>query len=166
MTCCKKIPILQFDRGDLVKLVNLSTRGKKVFAKRYNLDNWKSLPLITNYKFSYLLENELPHLLNTFKNLNKIHTEFKGIKSSYLSVLNPKSSIPWHKDMSTDVFCNSFLTSLKTENSFIEFEGDKKYTYQTGCSYVIRSAINHRILNLSDDIRITLCTTPTENPYV
>ena len=92
--------------------------------------------------------------------------EFKGIKSSYISVLDPKSSIPWHKDMSSDVFCKSFLTSIKTENSFIEFEGDRKYTYKPGFSYVIRSANNHRILNLSDDIRITLCTTPTENPYV
>jgi hypothetical protein len=68
--------------------------------------------------------------------------------------------------MSTDVFSNSFLTSIKTEKSFIEFENDKKYTYNQGYSYVIRSAIKHRILNLSDDIRITICTTPTENPYV
>lgn len=166
MTCCKKIPVLQFNRGDIVKLIDLATRGKKVFSKRYNLENWYSLPLIEDYKYSYLLKNELPYLWYTFDLLNNFYTEFKGIKSSYISVLDPKSSIPWHKDLSTDVFCDSFLTSIKTENSFIEFEGDKKYTYEPGFSYVIRSAINHRILNLSDDIRITICTTPTENPYV
>lgn len=165
MTHCKKIPIPQFNRGDIVKLIDLATRGKKVFTSRYNLDNWYSLTLIDNYDYSQVLK-ELPFLRYTYDQLNNFHTEFKGIKSSYLSILNPKSSIPWHKDMSTDVFCNSFITSIKTENSFIEFDGDKKYTYDPGYSYVIRSAISHRILNLSDDIRITICTTPTENPYV
>lgn len=165
MTHCKKIPIPQFNRGDIVKLIDLATRGKKVFSSRYNLDNWYSLTLINNYDYSQVLK-ELPFLWYTYDQLNNFHTEFKGIKSSYLSILNPKSSIPWHKDMSTDVFCNSFITSIKTEKSFIEFEGNKKYTYDPGYSYVIRSAISHRILNLSDDIRITICTTPTENPYV
>ena len=166
MTHCKKIPILKFDLGDTDKLISLATKGKKVFSTRYNLGNWSSLSLIDDYKYSYLLKKELPNLYQVFEQLNTEYTELKGIKSSYISVLAAKSSIPWHKDMSTDVFCDSFLTSVKTENSFIEFENDKKYTYEPGYSYIIRSAIQHRILNLSDDIRITLCTTPTENPYV
>ena len=166
MTHCKKIPILKFNCGDIKKLTDLSIRGKKIFTKRYNIHNWYSLPLIEDYQYSYIVKNELPFLWWTFEQLNNISKEFKGIKSSYLSVLDPKSSIPWHTDMSTDVFCDSFLTSVKTENSFIEFENGKKHTYETGYSYVIRSAVKHRILNLSDDIRITICTTPTENPYV
>jgi len=166
LTYCKQIPIPQFNRGDIVKLIDLATKGKKIFSNRYNLNNWYSLSLIEDYKYSRLLTDNLPYLWYTFDQLNNFYTEFKGIKSSYISVLDPKSSIPWHKDMSSDVFCKSFLTSIKTENSFIEFEGDRKYTYKPGFSYVIRSANNHRILNLSDDIRITLCTTPTENPYV
>lgn len=165
MTCCKKIPLPKFNLGDTEKLLYLATNGRKVFSKRYNLENWKSFPIITNYKYSYLLKNELPSLLESFETLNSLK-DFKGIRSSYISILNPRSSIPWHRDMSTDIFCNAFLTSIKTTHSFIEFENDKKYYYESGCSYVIRSAISHRILNLSDDIRITLCTTPTENPYV
>lgn len=165
MTYCKKIPIPKFNLEDLNKLIYLSTKGKKVFSNRYNLNNWNSLPIITNYKYSYLLENELPNLLKSFEQLNSLDC-FKGIKSSYISVLEPKSSIPWHKDLSTDVFCDAFLTSIKTTHSFIEFENNKKYYYEPGCSYIIRSAINHRILNLSNEIRITLCTLPTENPYV
>ena len=41
-----------------------------------------------------------------------------------------------------------------------------KYTYEDGYSYIFRSGISHRILNFNDDLRITLCTTPEENPYV
>jgi hypothetical protein len=166
LTCCKEIPIIKFNCGDIKKLNNLAINGKKIFSTRYNINSWYSLPLIDNYKYTSIVRKQLPCLWWTFEQLNNVHTEFKGIKSSYLSVLNPRSSIPWHKDMSTDVFSNSFLTSIKTEKSFIEFENDKKYTYNQGYSYVIRSSIKHRILNLSDDIRITICTTPTENPYV
>ena len=58
------------------------------------------------------------------------------------------------------------ITSLVTDNSFIEFEEDKKYTYKTGYSYLIKSGVKHRILNLNDSNRYTLCVTPEDNPYV
>ena len=40
-----------------------------------------------------------------------------------------------------------------------------KYTYKNGYSYIFRAGFSHRVLNLNDDLRITLCTTPEENPY-
>lgn len=164
MTCCKKIPIPDLNISDLDTIQNMYLNGKKVFNSRYNLPNWRSLYLINDYKQNSLY-HKLPNIRNWLIYIEDNYLEFKGIKNCYLSILEPKSSIPWHTDMSTDVFNDSFLTSLKTKNSFIEFENDKKYTYKTGSSYVIRSAVSHRILNLSNEIRITLCTTPTENPY-
>ena len=85
----------------------------------------------------------------------------------YISILLPKSSIPWHVDMQDISYFNkAILTSLSTKNSFIEFENDVKYVYKTGYSYLIKSGVKHRILNLSDQNRIMICTTPKENKYV
>ena len=61
----------------------------------------------------------------------------------------------------TESFAPAAIT-LSTDDSFIEFENDKKYTYKTGYSYLIRSG-SHRIFNLSDKNRYTLCVTPEEN---
>lgn len=136
---------------------------RKVFINRYNLQNWFSLSFVDNEVESNIVQN-FPSLKKWCDDIKK--SEFKGVRSSYLSVLEPKSSIPWHKDQSTDRFCEAFLTSIKTDKSFIEFRNDKKYTYKTGRSYVIRSAVEHRILNLSEELRYTLCTVTLENPYV
>jgi hypothetical protein len=79
----------------------------------------------------------------------------------------PKNQIPWHVDLQNkEIFSPAAITSLVTDNSFIEFENDKKYTYKTGYSYLIRSGNKHRIINLSDINRYTLCVAPEENPYV
>ena len=78
------------------------------------------------------------------------------IKHCYISVVLPKNQIPWHVDLQNkDVFSPAALTSLVTDNSFIEFEEDKKYTYKTGYSYLIKSGVKHRILNLNDSNRYT-----------
>ena len=95
------------------------------------------------------------------------HTGIKKFKHVYLSVVLPRNQIPWHVDMKdTESFAPAAITSLSTDDSFIEFENDKKYTYKTGYSYLIRSGNRHRIFNLSDKNRYTLCVTPEENPYV
>jgi len=166
LTCCKEIPIptLKLSLSELKRLEFFYRNAKrKVFVNRYNLQNWFSLSFVSNEIESSVIQN-FPSIEKWCSDIKK--SEFKGIKSSYLSVLEPKSSIPWHKDLSTDKFCAAFLTSVKTDKSFIEFKNDKKYTYKTGHSYVIRSAIEHRILNLSDETRYTLCTVALENPYV
>ena len=78
----------------------------------------------------------------------------------------PRNQIPWHVDMQqADVYANSIITSISTANSFIEFENDKQYHYREGYSYLIKSGVKHRIMNLSDEYRVTLCLTPKENPY-
>ena len=63
------------------------------------------------------------------------------------------------------IYSNSIITSISTANSFIEFENDKQYHYREGYSYLIKSGVKHRIMNLSDEYRVTLCLTPKENPY-
>ena len=88
------------------------------------------------------------------------HTGIKKFKHVYLSVVLPRNQIPWHVDMKDkDSFSPAAITSLVTDDSFIEFENDKKYTYKTGYSYLIRSGNRHRIFNLSDKTRYTLCVT-------
>lgn len=159
MTCCKKIPIVKLNISEVEKIKNTYQKGKKLFISRYNLNNWKSITLIDNFNYTKYL-HQFPIIKNWYDCLNL------EIEHAYLSILEPKTSIPWHTDMSTDVFNPTFLTSISTNSSFIEFKNDKKYVYKLGYSYIIRSAIEHRILNLSDDIRITLCSTPRENPYV
>ena len=56
------------------------------------------------------------------------------------------------------------ITALLTDKSFLEVD-NIKYTYKNGYSYIFRAGFSHRVLNLNDDLRITLCTTPEENPY-
>ena len=166
MTCCKEIPVLPLNLplSELKRLEFFYKSAKrKVFINRYNLQNWFSLSFVDNEVESNIVQN-FPSFKKWCDDIKK--SEFKGVRSSYLSVLEPKSSIPWHKDQSTDRFCEAFLTSIKTDKLFIEFRNDKKYTYKTGRSYVIRSAVEHRILNLSEELRYTLCTVTLENPYV
>lgn len=166
MTCCREIPIptLKISPSEIKRLNFFYYKAKrKVFQNRYNLSNWFSLHFIEDQIPSSIVHN-FPSIDDWFTKL--INSDLKGIKECYLSVLEAKTSIPWHKDLNKDVFSEAFLTSISTDKSFIEFRNDKKYTYKTGHSYVIRSAIEHRILNLSDETRFTLCTIPLENPYV
>ena len=82
------------------------------------------------------------------------------IMTLYVSVLAPRQQIPWHVDMNRPGFNKAFITSLHTDNSFIEFKDDKKYYYKKGYSYALQTGTEHRIINMSDDYRITLCTMP------
>ena len=42
----------------------------------------------------------------------------------------------------------------------------KKYTYKEGMSYIIKSGVEHRIFNLDEEPRLTLCVTPEVNDHV
>ena len=82
------------------------------------------------------------------------------IMTLYISVLAPRQQIPWHVDMDKPGYNKAFITSLQTDDSFIEFRDDKKYFYKKGYSYALQTGTEHRIINMSDDYRITLCTSP------
>ena len=62
------------------------------------------------------------------------------IMTLYVSVLAPRQQIPWHVDMNRPGF--------------------NKYYYKKGYSYALQTGTEHRIINMSDDYRITLCTMP------
>ena len=162
--CCKQIPIpilnIPYD-----KLVFLHDNLKHLFLPRYkNNTSWQSFDLIVNGKQNTLLK----HLseITDWLELLVSNTGIKNIKHMYIAVLATYSQIPWHHDRQDYSFDKSFITALHTKKSFIEFCDDKKYLYKQGYSYIIRSGIDHKILNLNKSIRITLCTTPEENAYV
>ena len=164
MISCKQIsiPILNIKYD---KLIFLHDNLQHLFMPRYkNTTSWESFDLISNSIRSKLL-NHLPEITNWLDLLEKT-TAIRHIQHMYLAVLFPYNQIPWHYDRSNYEFDKSFITSLHTQKSFIEFENDKKYTYKQGYSYVIRSGVEHKVFNLNKSIRITLCTTPKENPYV
>jgi hypothetical protein len=165
MTNCKQIPLPKVNNIDIHKLDFFFKLGNHLFETRYAHHAWKSFDLMREQKVSPMMKH-FPFIQNWIDQCEK-HTGFKKIKHCYISVVLPKNQIPWHVDMTnTDVFSPAALTSLVTDNSFIEFENDKKYTYKTGYSYLIKSGVKHRIMNLSDTNRYTLCVTPEENPYV
>ena len=153
------LPVLNADI-EKIKFIYINGRNS-LFQQRYAYSpDWKSFDLISNYNVSPILQ-KLPSISNWFK-LLKEHTGVKTIKTSYISVLDVKSSIDWHTDSINNDFNKSIITAISTKNSFIEFD-DKKYYYKNGLSYIIRSGNKHRVLNLNDDIRITLCTTTGED---
>ena len=82
------------------------------------------------------------------------------IMNLYISVLAPRQQIPWHVDMNRLGFNKAFITALHTDDSFIEFKDDKKHFYKKGLSYALQTGVEHRIINMSNDYRITLCTLP------
>lgn len=165
MTNCKQIPLPKVENIDIYKLDFFFKLGNHLFETRYAHHAWKSFDLLTEGRQSPMMKH-FPFIRNWVDQCEK-YTGFKKIKHCYISVVLPRNQIPWHVDMTnTDVFSPSALTSLVTDNSFIEFENDKKYTYKTGYSYLIKSGVKHRIMNLSDTNRYTLCVTPEENPYV
>ena len=164
MTCCKQIPIPVLNLS-YNKLVFLHNNLKHLFLPRYkNNTSWQSFDLISNGKQNSLLKHLLE--ITDWMELLNTSTGIKNIKHMYLAVLDSYSQIPWHHDRQDYNFDSSFITDLHTSKSFIEFVDDKKYLYKQGYSYVIRSGVDHKIFNLNKSIRITLCTTPEENPYV
>ena len=162
MTYCKQIP-LPVLQADIEKIKFFYKNGYKLFSER-QIDNpyWKSFNLITNSKISPVSQNL--KCITSRLNLVQEHTGIKNIKNCYISVLKPKCAIPWHTDAEGEKFTSSFITSISTEKSFLEVD-NIKYTYKNGYSYIFRAGFSHRVLNLNDDLRITLCTTPEENPY-
>tara|TARA_Y100000593_G_scaffold53735_1_gene100584 strand:+ start:2138 stop:2638 length:501 start_codon:yes stop_codon:yes gene_type:complete len=162
MTYCKQIPLPVLD-ADVEKIKFFYKNGYNLFKERQP-DNpyWKSFHLITDSKVSPVCQN-LKCIIG-WLNLIQKHTGIKTIKNCYISILKPKCSIPWHTDAINDKFTSSFITSIDTDKSFLEVD-NIKYTYKKGYSYVFRAGFSHRVLNLNDNLRITLCTTPNENPY-
>ena len=162
MTYCKQIP-LPVLQADIEKIKFFYKNGYKLFSER-QIDNpyWKSFNLITNSKISPVSQNL--KCITSWLKLIQEHTGIKNIKNCYISVLKPKCAIPWHTDAEGEKFTSSFITSISTDKSFLEVD-NIKYTYKNGYSYIFRAGFSHRVLNLNDDLRITLCTTPEENPY-
>lgn len=163
MTYCKQIPLPILDNVSIDKILFIYTNAEKLWDIRYNHEPWKSIDLITDSKATAWLR-QFSEINLWIASLYKF-TGIKSINNMYLSVLAPKNQVPWHSDLTTDVFATTILTSIQTENSFLEFE-NKKYVYKHGYSYLLRTYNKHRIMNLHNKPRITLCTTPKENPYV
>ena len=162
MTYCKQIPLPVLE-ADIEKIKFFYKNGYNLFSER-QIDNpyWKSFNLITNSKISPVSQNL--KCITSWLSFIEEHTGIKNIKNCYISVLKPKCAIPWHTDAEGEKFTSSFITSISTDKSFLEVD-NIKYTYKNGYSYIFRAGFSHRVLNLNDDLRITLCTTPEENPY-
>jgi hypothetical protein len=160
---CKQIPLPILDTVNIDKIMLIYNNAGKLWDTRYNHEAWKSIDLITNGKNTAWLRQFSE--INNWVNALHRYTGIKQISNMYISILAPKNQIPWHSDLTTDIFAPTILTSIQTENSFLEFE-EAKYVYKHGYSYLLRTYNKHRIMNLSNNLRITLCTTPKENPYV
>ena len=138
--------------------------GNHLFNERYGHPAWKSFDIITEGTASPMIRH-FPGIIKWLTTCTK-HTAIRSIDHLYLSILMPRNQIPWHIDMQhNNIYANSIITSISTTNSFIEFENDRQYRYREGYSYLIKSGVKHRIINLSDEYRVTLCLTPKENPY-
>ena len=161
MTNCKQLKIPTLDGVDIHKMIHFFKLGNHLFAERYkDAPHWKSFDLIKNSGYSPMLKH-FPIIVRWVEMLQR--EKFTStIMTLYISVLAPKQQIPWHKDMRRPGFNKAFITSLQTENSFIEFKDDKKYYYKKGFSYALQTGTEHRIINMSDDYRITLCTLPSK----
>ena len=165
MINCKELKIHKLEGVDVQRVMYFYKLGNHLFAERYFVPHWKSFDLIHDSVASPILKHfpTIETWLETIKRQNKIGK----INTMYLSILSGKNQIPWHVDKSdTDTFSPSFITSIKTDNSFIEFKDDKKYTYKEGMSYIIKSGVEHRIFNLDEEPRLTLCVTPEVNDHV
>ena len=165
MTKCKEIAVPKLEGVDIQRVMYFYKLGNHLFSERYFNPHWKSFDLIHNSTISPMFKHfpAIEKWLEVVKRQNKIGT----VKTLYLSILTPKNQIPWHVDKSdTETFSPSFITAIKTDKSFIEFKDDKKYTYKEGMSYIIKSGVEHRIFNLNDEHRITLCVTPEVNDHV
>ena len=157
MTNCKQIPLPKLGKDDLQKIISFFSMGNHLFNERYGHHAWKSFDIITEGTASPMIRH-FPGIIRWLTTCTK-HTAIRSIDHLYLSILMPRNQIPWHIDMQhNNIYANSIITS-------IEFENDKQYHYREGYSYLIKSGVKHRIINLSDEYRVTLCLTPKENPY-
>ena len=164
MTNCKQLQLRRLVDMDYDRLEHFFKLGNHLFSNRYiDAPHWKSFDLFSDNKDSPILKH-FPYIKHWLKML-ETHNGLKSIKHVYLSVLAPKQQIPWHVDMQREGFNKAFITSLFTEDSVIEFKNDRKYTYKQGFSYLLQTGVEHRIINMSDRYRFTLCVTPEENPY-
>ena len=150
---------------EYTKLEHFFKLGNNLFDTRYNeAPHWKSFNLVSDSKESPMLKH-FPYIKDWFTQITKWNS-LKNINHCYLSVLAPRQQIPWHSDMQREGFNKVFITSLFTQDSLIQFKEDRRYRYKQGYSYALQTATEHRIVNMSDSYRFTLCITPEENPYV
>jgi len=149
---CKQLPISKIEDGCVKQIADLYFELRDKLPSRYNHEPWKSINLIVNGVRSPIIHN--------FPGIHKWYAELPfEVENMYISMLAGMNQIPWHVDMTTDVYSPTILTAIRTSNSFVEFE-NYKYSYKDGFSYAIRSAHKHRVMNLSNEVRIMLCTTP------
>lgn len=161
MTNCKQLKLPLLEGVNIHKLIHFFKLGKHLFTDRYSESpHWKSFDLISNTGYSPMFKH-FPEIVKWSEMLQKKKFISK-ILTLYISVLAPRQQIPWHVDMDKLGFNKAFITALHIDDSFIEFKDDKKYFYKKGYSYALQTGIEHRIINMSDDYRITLCTSPTK----
>tara|TARA_Y100000114_G_scaffold125138_1_gene121096 strand:- start:4925 stop:5437 length:513 start_codon:yes stop_codon:yes gene_type:complete len=161
LTNCKQLNLPPLDGVDLHKMIHFFKLGNHLFTNRYSeAPHWKSFDLIKDSGYSPMFKH-FPIIVRWVEMLQREKFTSK-IMNLYVSVLAPKQQIPWHVDMSRPGFNKAFITALQTDNSFIEFKDDKKYFYKVGCSYALQTGTEHRIINMSDDFRIALCTLPSK----
>lgn len=165
MINCKQLPLHKLDGMEYQRLEHFFKLGNHLFSDRYlESPHWKSFDLLADKRESPMLKH-FPYIKNWITTLQK-HNGIKSVSHMYLSVLAPRQQIPWHTDMSHEGYNKAFITSLFTDESIIQFKDDRKYTYKQGYSYALKTGTEHRIINMSDKFRFTLCVTPEENPYV
>ncbi len=159
MTNCKQLKLPPLEGVNIHKLIHFFKLGNHLFTDRYlEAPHWKSFDLIKNTGYSPMFKH-FPEIVKWSEMLQKKKLISK-IMTLYISVLAPRQQIPWHVDMDKPGFNKAFITALQTDDSFIEFKDDKKYYYKKGFSYALQTGTEHRIINMSDDYRITLCTSP------
>ena len=165
MTNCKQLPLRRLDGMEYSRLEHFFKLGNHLFTGRYSeAPHWKSFDLYSDKRESPILKH-FPYIKHWLSML-QTHNGLKSIQHIYLSVLAPKQQIPWHVDMQREGYNKAFITSLFTDDSVIQFKDDKRYRYKQGFSYALQTGTEHRIINMSDTYRFTLCTTPEDNPYV
>jgi len=164
MQQCKQLPLPVLSINS-EKIDFIYANSENFFTTRYQLSpKWKSFDIYVKGEASPVM-SQFPEISFWFDTIHK-HTGIKNIQHCYISILEAKCSIPWHVDDNHDTFTKSFITSIRTQQSFIEFKDRHKYVYKNGYSYALNTSQEHRVLNLSNLNRITLCVTPEENIYV
>ena len=159
MINCKQLNIPNLVGVNIPRLIHFFKLGNHLFSERYDhAPHWKSFDLIHDSGYSPMFKHFTP-IVEWVEMIQKKKYVSK-IKTLYISVLAPRQQIPWHTDMKRKGFNKAFITSIQTDNSFIEFKDDKKYFYKKGLSYALQTGTEHRIINMSDEYRITLCTLP------
>lgn len=161
MINCKQLKLPPLEGINIHKLIHFFKLGNHLFSERYkDAPHWKSFDLIKNTGHSPMFKH-FPEIVKWSEMLQK-KGYISKIMNLYISVLAPRQQIPWHVDMNRLGFNKAFITALHIDDSFIEFKNDKKYFYKKGFSYALQTGVEHRIINMSNDYRITLCTLPVK----